>query len=46
MVFFSLFPVGLPAIFLGMHFFVSIIQAFVFMLLTTIYLSLAVAHEH
>src|SRR5580698_904934 len=46
MVFFSLFPVGLPAIFLGMRFFVSIIQAFVFMLLTTIYLSLAVAHEH
>jgi F-type H+-transporting ATPase subunit a len=46
LVFFSLFPVVLPAVFLGMHFFVSIIQAFVFMLLTTIYLSLAVAHEH
>jgi F-type H+-transporting ATPase subunit a len=46
LVFFSLFPAGLPAVFLGMHFFVSIIQAFVFMLLTMIYLSLAVAHDH
>jgi len=45
-VFFSLVPVGVPAVFLAFHFFVSIVQAFVFMLLTTIYLSLAVAHEH
>jgi F-type H+-transporting ATPase subunit a len=44
--FFSLVPVGVPAIFLGLHVFVSIIQAFVFMLLTMIYLSLAVAKEH
>jgi F-type H+-transporting ATPase subunit a len=44
--FFSLIPVGVPAIFLGLHVFVSIIQAFVFMLLTMIYLSLAVAKEH
>ena len=44
--FFSLIPVGIPAIFLGLHVFVSIIQAFVFMLLTMIYLSLAVAKEH
>jgi F-type H+-transporting ATPase subunit a len=44
--FFSLIPVGIPAIFLGLHVFVSIIQAFVFMLLTMIYLSLAVSHEH
>jgi F0F1-type ATP synthase membrane subunit a len=29
-----------------LHVFVSLIQAFVFMLLTMIYLSLAVAHEH
>jgi F-type H+-transporting ATPase subunit a len=33
-------------IFLGLHLFVSLIQAFVFMLLTMIYLSLAVSHEH
>jgi len=42
MVFFSLVPVGVPVIFLGLHLFVSLIQAFVFMLLTMIYLSLAV----
>jgi F-type H+-transporting ATPase subunit a len=46
MVFFSLVPVGIPVIFLGLHIFVSLIQAFVFMLLTMIYLSLAVSHEH
>jgi F-type H+-transporting ATPase subunit a len=44
--FFSLVPVGVPVIFLGLHVFVSIIQAFVFMLLTMIYLSLAVAKDH
>jgi F-type H+-transporting ATPase subunit a len=44
--FFSLVPVGIPAIFLGLHVFVSLIQAFVFMLLTMIYLSLAVTQEH
>lgn len=46
LVFFSLFPVGIPVIFLGLHLAVSLIQAFVFMLLTMIYLSLAVSHEH
>jgi F-type H+-transporting ATPase subunit a len=46
LVFFSLIPVAIPAIFLGLHVFISFIQAFVFMLLTMIYLSLAVAHEH
>jgi F-type H+-transporting ATPase subunit a len=44
--FFSLFPLAVPAIFLGLHFAVSIIQAYVFMLLAMIYLSQAVAHEH
>lgn len=43
---FSKIPFGLPVLALGLHAFVSIIQAFVFMLLTMIYLSLAVAHEH
>jgi F-type H+-transporting ATPase subunit a len=46
LVFFSLVPVGVPVIFLGLHLFVSLIQAFVFTLLTMIYLSLAVSHEH
>ena len=44
--FFSLVPVGVPAIFLGLHAFVSVIQAFVFMLLTMIYISLATTQEH
>jgi len=44
--FFSLLPVGLPLIFLGLHFGVAIIQTYVFMLLAMIYLSLAVAHDH
>ena len=46
LVFFSLVPVGIPVIFLGLHTFVSLIQAYVFMLLAMIYLSIAVAHEH
>jgi len=46
LVWFSLVPIFVPCIFLGLHFFVSIIQAFVFMLLSMIYLSLAVSHEH
>jgi F-type H+-transporting ATPase subunit a len=46
LVWFSLVPVAVPAVFLGLHAFVSIIQAFVFMLLAMIYLSLAVAQEH
>jgi F-type H+-transporting ATPase subunit a len=46
LVWFSLIPVAVPAVFLGLHAFVSLIQAFVFMLLTMIYLSLAVAEEH
>lgn len=44
LVFFSLVPVAIPAIFLGLHFFVSLIQAYVFMLLAMIYLAAAVAH--
>ncbi|MBV8113169.1 MAG: F0F1 ATP synthase subunit A [Silvibacterium sp.] len=46
LVFFSMIPVALPVVFLGLHLFVSLIQAYVFMLLTLIYLSLAIAHEH
>jgi len=46
LVFFSLIPVGIPVIFLGLHLGVSVIQAFVFMLLSMIYLGQAVAHEH
>jgi F-type H+-transporting ATPase subunit a len=46
LVFFSMIPVGIPLIFLGLHLGVAAIQAYVFMLLAMIYLSLAVAHEH
>jgi F-type H+-transporting ATPase subunit a len=46
LVFFSLVPVGVPVVFLGLHLMVSVIQAFVFMLLVMIYLALAVQHEH
>ena len=46
LVFFSLVPVAIPAIFLGLHFAVSIIQAYVFMLLAMIYLTGAVSQEH
>jgi F-type H+-transporting ATPase subunit a len=44
--FFSLIPIGIPLIFLGLHVFVSVLQAFVFMALAMSYLSLAVAEEH
>jgi F-type H+-transporting ATPase subunit a len=46
LVFFSLIPMAIPAVFLGLHFFVSCIQAYIFMLLAMIYLSQAVSHEH
>ncbi len=46
MVFFSIFPIALPVVFLALHIGVSIIQAFIFMLLSIIYLSMAVQHEH
>ena len=45
MVFFSLIPIGIPIIFLGLHFAVAIIQAYVFMLLMMIYVSEAVTHQ-
>jgi F-type H+-transporting ATPase subunit a len=46
LVFFSLVPIGIPVIFLGLHIGVSILQAYIFVLLTTVYLSGAVATEH
>jgi F-type H+-transporting ATPase subunit a len=46
LVWFSIIPIAVPSVFLGLHFAVSVIQAFVFMLLAMIYLSMAVSHEH
>jgi F-type H+-transporting ATPase subunit a len=46
LVFVSLLPLGFPIPFLGLHIFVSILQAYIFVLLTTVYLQGAVAEEH
>jgi F-type H+-transporting ATPase subunit a len=46
LVFFSLVPVGVPIIFLGLHLGVSFLQTYIFVLLTTVYLAGAVAEEH
>ncbi len=45
LVFFSMIPIGIPVIFLGLHLGVALIQAYVFMLLTMTYLGEATAHE-
>jgi F-type H+-transporting ATPase subunit a len=46
LVFFSLVPLGVPIIFLGLHLGVSLLQTYIFVLLTTVYLAGAVAEEH
>ena len=46
LVFFSMIPIGVPIIFLGLHIVVAVLQAYVFMLLSIIYVSGAVAEEH
>ena len=46
LVFFSMIPIGIPIIFGGLHIFVAFLQAYVFMLLSIIYVSGAVADEH
>jgi F-type H+-transporting ATPase subunit a len=40
----TLFPI--PVIFMGLHVFVATIQAYIFMVLTMVYVGSAVAHEH
>jgi F-type H+-transporting ATPase subunit a len=46
LVFFSMIPIGVPIIFNGLHIVVAFLQAYVFMLLTAIYIAGAVAEEH
>ena len=46
LVFFSLVPVAIPVAFLGLHIFVSLLQTYIFVLLSTVYLAGAVAEEH
>jgi F-type H+-transporting ATPase subunit a len=45
-VFLGLTYLLVPALFMGLHVFVSFLQAYIFVLLTTMYVSGAVAHEH
>ena len=46
LVIFSLIPIGLPVVFLAMHIGVSLLQTYIFILLTTIYLAGSVAEAH
>lgn len=45
-VFLNLVPYGIPVIFYGLGLFVSFVQAFVFCLLTMVYINLSTAHDH
>jgi F-type H+-transporting ATPase subunit a len=46
LVFFALVPIAVPVVFMLLHIFVSIIQTYIFVLLATVYIGEAVAHEH
>ena len=46
LVFFSLVPLGVPVLFMGLHIGVSLIQTYIFVLLATVYLAEATAQEH
>ena len=46
LVFLGLTYFVVPAVFMGLHVFVSLLQAYIFMLLTMMYVSGAVSHEH
>jgi len=43
---FAIFPAMIPILFIGLHIFVSIIQAYIFTVLPSIYVGLAIADEH
>jgi F-type H+-transporting ATPase subunit a len=44
--FFSLVPILVPVLFLGLHLGVAFIQTFIFVMLTMVYIGMAVAEEH
>ena len=46
LVFLSLTYLVAPAVFMGLHIFVSFLQAYIFALMTMMYVAGAVAHEH
>jgi F-type H+-transporting ATPase subunit a len=45
-IFLGMVPVVIPAVFMGLHVFVSFLQAYIFTLLTMVYVQGATAHEH
>ncbi len=45
-VFTRLIPIAVPSLFMALHIFVSALQAYIFMLLPAIYISMAVSEEH
>jgi len=46
LVFFGLVPLAIPSVFMGLHIFVGALQAYIFVLLSMVYLAGAVAEEH
>jgi F-type H+-transporting ATPase subunit a len=46
LVFLGLVPLVIPAVFMGLHVFVSFLQAYIFVLLTMVYVAGSVEHEH
>jgi F-type H+-transporting ATPase subunit a len=46
LVFFSMIPLAVPVIFLGLHFFVAMVQTLIFVLLAMVYLGEATALDH
>jgi F-type H+-transporting ATPase subunit a len=42
----AVFPATIPVLFIGLHIFVSVVQAYVFTVLPAVYLGLATAEEH
>ena len=46
LVFLGMVPLAIPAVFMGLHVFVGLLQAYIFVLLTMIYVGGAVAQEH
>jgi F-type H+-transporting ATPase subunit a len=46
LVFLNLTKLAVPVIFMGLHIFVGVVQAYIFMLLAMVYVGGAVAHDH
>ncbi|MGH9440047.1 MAG: F0F1 ATP synthase subunit A [Terriglobia bacterium] len=45
-IFTNMIPIAVPAVFMGLHVFESLLQAYIFMILPLLYISLAVMEEH